>query len=170
MFLRSSPLSTLFCALLPVPHVLAIPTPSSPCAGHQGSARPRPALPQPNPTLPRPRAGHRPHLPCPAALDSRLAWPHLARPRMSAISPTPPSSARPPPGSAMLFPGRRPRPTQQCLLVTRPGPALPPLRRAQHHPTPPRPTLPSPSCRWPVPASICSSSESRAPLCIKFFS
>jgi hypothetical protein len=36
--------------------------------------------------------------------------------------------------------------------------------------TPPRPAPLGPS-RWrPVPASSCSSSESRAPLCIKFFS
>jgi hypothetical protein len=41
---------------------------------------------------------------------------------------------------------------QQHLLATRPGPALP-----------------SPSCWWPIPTSACSSSESRAPLCINFF-
>jgi hypothetical protein len=108
---------------------------------------------------PRPaaRAGHptRPHLG--RALPGRAPQPlgpprpiactgRPARPILAAAYPAQPRSAP----TAL-------RPAQQCLPAARPGP------------TQQRPALPGPSHWWPVPASTGSSSESRAPLCIKFF-
>jgi hypothetical protein len=136
------------------------PAPRSPRAGHPPcldqvpAARPRsvactgpvsPRLPSPMPSRPSPSA------------TSCLPRPSLALQRAPVVGPASPSSACRPPGPAL--PG--------CALpdsVRRPPGLAPPGR------TPPHPTLPDPSRRWPVPSSVCSSSENRAPLCINFFS
>jgi hypothetical protein len=151
-FFCSSPLSPLFYTPLPAPHAPATLAPRSPPTGHPGSAsvapgRPRPALPRPSPALPRSRDDH--------STLPRSAWGPAARPYHDLAPPglALPASAVP---RIAARADHQPRPTQQRALTARPGPARP-------RPTVPRPTL-------PVPASACSSTKSRAPLCIKFFS
>jgi hypothetical protein len=169
-----------------------------PCSAPAAPDWSRPALPQPNPApqhasaagptcLSRALPDHarRPHLtppssvrqpPGPACLGRAppghahrppsLAPPRQAgradvptRPRVPSVGPTPPSSACRPLG-----------PAPPCLGRTLPGSACRPPGLAPPDSAPPRPALPGPSRQRPVPASTCSSSESRAPLCIKFFS
>jgi hypothetical protein len=158
--------------------------PCSPCTGYPGSPLPtrrpprlRPGhawLAPPRPTLTPPRL-----FPAARRLPSRATPGLVRRPRLTLPSSVrrPHGPAPPCPGHASLGRGRRssappcpvpvapqlaahasrqPRPAQQRAPAAWPGPALP------------RPCLARPCLALPIPASACSSSESRAPLCIIF--